>query len=51
MLSKLINAWRDSYRVAESHRAVRLSAERLVWGGSGEARFSGRQLATVGSWL
>ncbi len=31
MLSKIINAWSNSYRVDESHRVVRRTAERLVW--------------------
>jgi hypothetical protein len=53
MIDKLINAWCDSYRVAENHRVVRGNAERLVWSGREAvgARFNGRVLAPATSWL
>ncbi len=52
MLSKIFKAWTDSYRVVENHRAVRRTAERLVWSGRDavEAQFDGRRSA-VASWL
>ncbi len=53
MLSKIFKAWSDSYRVVENHRAVRRTAERLVWSGRDavETRFGTRQLAPATSWL
>lgn len=52
MLRKIIDAWTDSYRVIESRRVVRRTAERLVWSGSSgnEPRLGGNQLL-VRSWI
>jgi len=50
MLSKIINAWTESYRVVENQRVVRRSAERLVWSGR-DVRLGSRSLAPATSWL